>query len=361
MISIAIPDFRGGGAERVVIDLAREFNNLGHIVEFILMNARGEFLDEARLDFSVVELGVQNIRQIPLPLAKYLNSRAPDVLIANMWPLTSAVVLARLLSKAKTRLLLVEHAVLSRQYASWGGMHNLAMRASMWLTYRMADRVAAVSDGAARDIARLAGLTDGLVEVLHNPIPRREKSSKQRLDWCDEFWGCAPGGRILTVGRLKEEKNHSLLIRAFSKLARNNARLMILGAGDAASLSRLASDSGVAGRVLFPGFHIDPSPFYQTADLFVLSSDYEGFGNVIVEALSFGVPVVSTDCEYGPDEILGHGRFGTLVPVRNPEALAAAMDCALNTPVDRSLLMNRADDFAPEIAARKYLRVLGLS
>ena len=145
-------------------------------------------------------------------------------------------------------------------------------------------------------------------------------------------------------------------------LARPDARLVLLGQGqNEAMLRALADELGIADRVIFAGFHPDPSPFYATADLFVLSSDYEGFGNVIVEALSFGLPVVSTDCPSGPAEILGNGRWGRLVPVGDAAALAGAMREALASPVDREALKRRAADFSPEIAARKYLDLLGLA
>ena len=171
MISFLLPDLSGGGAERISIDLARAFATRGHDVEFILMHATGDFLPEARREFSVVDLGVQNTRAVPRPLARYLRARRPEALIAHMWPLTSVSVIGRALSAQKCPLLLVEHSSLSIQYASWGRLHNLAMRASMTATYRWADRVAAVSEGAANETARLAGLPNSRVTVLHNPIP----------------------------------------------------------------------------------------------------------------------------------------------------------------------------------------------
>ena len=131
------------------------------------------------------------------------------------------------------------------------------------------------------------------------------------------------------------------------------------GAGRDALLS-LAQELGVADRVILAGFHPDPTPFYKTADLFVLSSDYEGFGNVIVEALACGTPVVSTDCPSGPGEILDGGRFGRLVPVDDAEAMAEAMHAALDAPADPGALKHRAADFLPELAARKYLDLLDL-
>lgn len=361
MIAILLPDLRGGGAERVSVDLAHAFKEIGHNVEFVLMNAEGDFLPEASQNFFVTDLRVRKARLAPMPLARYLRDRRPEALIANMWPLTSVAVFGRMLSMMETRLLLVEHNTLSNQYGSWGASHNLLMKASLLTTYRWADRVAAVSEGAACDTARLAGLATGRVAVVHNPIPQRAEPSLEARAAAERLWRCPPGQRVLTVGSLKDQKNHPLLLRAFAAVSRRDALLMILGGGDDGALRCLAADMGIADRVIFAGFHADPSPFYATADLFVLSSDYEGFGNVIVEALSFGVPVVSTACPSGPAEILENGRWGRLVPVGDADALARAIEAALSTPADREVLKRRAADFAPEIAARKYLDLLGLS
>ena len=158
------------------------------------------------------------------------------------------------------------------------------------------------------------------------------------------------------------QKNHPLLLRAFARLAHRDARLMLLGQGqNEAMLRALAGELGIADRVIFAGFHSDPSPFYATADLFVLSSDREGLPTVLIEALSFGLPPVSTDCPSGPAEILGNGRWGRLVAVGDADALADEMDEALAATVDCEALKCRAADFSPEIAARKYLDLLGLA
>jgi len=362
MISLLLPDLRGGGAERVMVDLAREFGRLGHTVEFVLMQATGDFLPEVQRDFEIVDLASPRTRKVPTALARYLRNRRPDALIANMWPLTSAAVVGKALSQQRCCLLLVEHNTLTQQYAAWGALHTLLLSASMAGTYRFADRIAAVSEGSATDTARLARVASDRVTVLHNPIPQRPMPSPEARAFVDAMWACPPGQRILTVGSLKDQKNHPLLLHAFAAMARPDARLMLLGQGDnEAALRALASDLGIADRVIFAGFHPDPSPFYATADLFVLSSDYEGLPTVLIEALSFGLPVVSTDCPSGPAEILEGGRFGRLVPVGGAHVLARAMEGALVAPVDREALIRRAADFAPEIAARKYLDLLGLT
>lgn len=362
LITIALPDLRGGGAERVSLDLAHTIADRGHTVEFVLMKAIGDFLPRATNRFEVVDLQASKVRSVPVPLAHYLAAKQPDVLIANMWPLTSAAVIARALSRSSCRLLLVDHNAMSKQYESWGRIQNLLMRISMYATYRMANCVAGVSEGVAADIELLARFSPGRVAVLHNPIPLREWPSENARRKAEIVWNSSQGKRILAVGSLKDQKNHSLLLRAFGRLPDSATTLMILGEGKNEPILRtLAKSLGVADRVIFAGFHADPSPFYATADLFVLSSDYEGLPTVLIEALSFGLPVVSTDCPSGPAEILENGRWGRLTPVGDAEALARAMDEALSTPVDREALKRRAADFSPEIAARKYLDLLGLS
>ncbi|SHL76545.1 Glycosyl transferases group 1 [Paracoccus solventivorans] len=211
-------------------------------------------------------------------------------------------------------------------------------------------------------MASLSFMTPSRMTTIHNPVRVLPSPAADALDQADALWGVPPGRRILTVGNLKEVKNHPLLLRSFAQIGDAQARLMILGqGGNEGKLRALAEELGIIGRVIFAGFHADPAPFYASADLFVLSSDYEGFGNVIVEALSFGLPVVSTDCPSGPAEILDGGRFGRLVPVGDAAALARAMAAALAEPADQVLLKRRAADFSPEIAARSYLSALGLT
>lgn len=361
LISILLPDLNGGGAERVMIDLARAIVAHGYKVEFVLMRIKGEFLHETQAEFSIVDLGTQRVRGVAFALSKYLSKRKPCALIANMWPLTSTAVLGRILSGHKCKLMLVEHSILSHEYASWGRLHNRIMSLVIAVTYRICDVVVAVSEGSAKDVAYLAALAQDRVKVVYNPIPQHAIPDIHKIELVEKFWNCERGQRILTVGSLKLEKNHFLLLRAFALLSNKDARLIFLGKGkNELKLRDLAKELDIINRVIFAGFHTDPSPFYATADLFVLSSDYEGFGNVIVEALSFGLPVVSTDCPSGPKEILDNGYFGRLVPVGNSCHLAQAMATALNETVDTERLKRRASDFTPEIAARKYLKLLKL-
>lgn len=359
-ITILLPDLHGGGAERVNLDLAYEFTRLGHSVSFVLMQATGEYLPEAHAQFMVHDLGVARARQVPFALARYLREHHPDALLVAMWPLTTIVPVAARLSGFRGHILVSEHNTLSVQYSNRGPAHRIALRASMALGYRFADARVGVSEGVVQDIAKLAHMPVELFSAIHNPVASRPAPGRETLATTEKLWGVREGRRILTVGSFKAQKNHPLLLHAFAKFAQpSGARLMFLGTGAGETMLRsMANQLGIADHVIFAGFHTDPTPFYMTANLFALSSDYEGFGNVIVEALACGTPVVSTDCPSGPAEILENGRLGTLVPVNDAAALAAAMGASLSSQHDTEALKRRAADFAPELAAERYLELL---
>lgn len=357
-IVILLPDLRGGGVERIRIVLAHEFARQGHRVEFALMRTRGELLAEAQAAFSVVDLNCTRARSLPRVLSRYVRESRPDGLLAAMWPLTVMAPLMRFIGD-RCNIVVSEHNNLTAQYGSWGRLHRIALQGSMAVSYRLAHARVGVSAGVCDDISALSGLPRSMFEVIHNPVPPRPIPDARSLERVDTFWAAPRGARIVTVGSMKAQKNHLLLLRAFAKIGRPDAKLMFVGTGTGeADLRALAAELGVVNRVVFAGFHPDPTSFYRTADLFVLSSDYEGFGNVIVEALACGTPVVSTDCPSGPAEILENGKYGHLVPVRDPQALVDAMRESLAVPHDPAILKQRASDFAPAIAAKRYLELL---
>jgi glycosyltransferase involved in cell wall biosynthesis len=197
------------------------------------------------------------------------------------------------------------------------------LKASIALTYPLANARVAVSIGVADDLAALSGISRCSISVIYNPLPTRPEALTDDAE-AEAVWRGWRGPRIINVGRFKAQKNHALLIRAFKRvLAEHDARLLILGTGELfEATAAVARAEGVADKVLMPGVVLNPTPYYRSSDLFVLSSDYEGFGNVIIEALACGVPVVSTNCRSGPSEILEHGRYGRLVPVGDEKALA---------------------------------------
>ncbi len=228
-----------------------------------------------------------------------------------------------------------------------------------WI-YPWADALIAVSNGVADDLSKTIGVDREKIRVVFNPSI--DASNRPGLDVSPnhEWFGQPKVPVIVAAGRLNPQKDFETLIRAFALVReRRKARLLILGEGpERQSLEFLVSSLGLEQDVVLPGYTDDPLPYFCEASLFVMSSIYEGFPNVLVEALACGAPVVCTDCESGPREILQDGRLGPLVPIKNPDRLAEAITQVLDAPGDREARLRRADDFTVEETARRYLSVL---
>ena len=359
-ICIILPDLRGGGAERLHVNLAHEWVRRGFTVEFVLMNRVGELLEIIHPDVCVSELKVKRSRFLLLPLRTYLKERRPDVVIAAMWPITVVTVLAWVLSGRHGRVFVSDHSHMSISAVQELKVPVVFLGASMRLIYPLATGIIVVSKGVRDDICKLSGISPSHFSVIYNPAAIGSSRGKFSADARVGLWGAGFRFHVVAVGTLKAQKDHSTLIKAFALIAdRINAKLTIIGDGPLRSeLEGLVRELGIGARVALPGFTIDPSPWYQTADLFVLSSRWEGFGNVIVEALECGLPVVSTDCPSGPSEILEDGRFGELVPVESPAELAAAIERSLEGDHDREVLVSRARDFSVAKVASEYLSLI---
>ncbi|MCK8463450.1 glycosyltransferase [Aliiroseovarius sp. S1339] len=353
-LAFLLPDLRGGGAERVMLTLASEFANLGYAPHFLLARAEGELLDQAQnAGFPVTNLKADRLRGVASPLRRWLRQNEPFALIPAMWPLTSIAVWAA--RGMKVPVITTDHATLSDQYASKGFPHRLALRTSIRATYPLAQANVSVSTGAARDLETLGLLPNHSVTVIHNPIAP-PTTPTGRADW-----PAKAQHRVLSVGSLRWQKDFPTLLHAFRHLLDQgcDAELVILGDGpDLAMLTEIVQSLDLAQRVTLPGFSSDTGAYYATADLFALCSRSEGFANVIVEALSHGLPVVATDCPHGPAEILSNGKCGTLVPVQDAAALAQAMAAALHAPHDPDTSRRRAKDFAPSVAVQKFHTLL---
>lgn len=355
-VAILLPDLRPGGAEKLHVDLATEWEKIGVKTVFILRKRQGSLLDSLPVSSSIVELKADRVRNVLLPLIKYLKENPPDALLAAMWPLTVIAPIAAKLAGFKGRVIVSEHSPLSIAYARKGRLHNKLMGLTMRLAYRMASARVGVSCGVAEDMAVLSGMARSNVSVINNPAALGIRDQYMPNPYAAQD---AITPIILSVGTLKQVKRHDLLIRAFSMLPKTlGARLYILGDGlESDSLKKLVCSLGLEGLVTFAGFVRNTGPWYAHANLFVLSSDYEGFGNVIVEAMEYGLSVVSTDCPVGPREILGNGKFGRLVAPNNAEALASAMLESLEKPSDPAVLKKRALDFSLEFIAEKYVQI----
>lgn len=358
-ISILLPDLRGGGVERIRLVLAREFVLAGHTVEFLLMQSRGELLVEAEQAFSVVDLKCTRVRKLSFPLARYLRRRRPDVLLAGMWPLTGIASQTARFSSPKTRVIVSEH-VDFRFTPSLKKFEKKVLKKIGHIIYSPAHRIVAVSHGVADSLRESVGIPGKKITVIHNPVRPVMIGTISRDDkTLLETW-LKSSIRLIAVGALKEQKRFDVLLKALANMSSyNDAELLILGEGQLrAKLEQQAEELGLSERVHMPGFRENVHDYFTHASCFVLSSSWEGFGNVVVEALSVGCAVVSTDCPSGPREILNDGRFGKLVPVGDHKALSEAIEESVLKPYSVEVLVSRANDFLPSSKAAEYLTIM---
>jgi glycosyltransferase involved in cell wall biosynthesis len=328
------------------------------------MRAEGDLLDLVPEAVRLVDLKVDRLRRVSFPFVRYLVRERPDAVLIYMWPLTALCAVLCRLSLVTSRVLVCDHNTLSVAYKHFGRFSNgrfskLMLRASLAIAYRFAHARITVSRGVAEDLASLSGIPQSKFDVIYNPIVIWDGTTSCEVNE-KSIWGTTVERRIIAVGSLKPQKNYPLLLDAFAKVCETRlAKLLILGDGPLKGhLERMVAARGLAGKVIFHGFTKNPFPYYLSADLFVLSSDYEGLPTVLVEALSCGLRVVSTDCPSGPREILADGRYGELVPCGDPEALADAMDRAFDGIYDAEVLKKRAREFEPQVAAKSYLAKL---
>jgi glycosyltransferase involved in cell wall biosynthesis len=357
-LAFLLPDMRGGGAERVALTLIKAFVARGYSVDLLLMRANGELLPLVPAEVDIIDLGVTRIRGAVRPVARYLARAKPVALHISMWPLTIAGVLAGMVGRSGARIIVTDHSALSKQYGGGGNWHRRFLRWSMRWLYPRADARVVVAAETAKDLSDLSGLPLQSFEVIHNPV--EPPSSAIAVPDIELLWGGETGRRILNVGRMTAEKNQILLLEAFAKLSANSeVRLTILGDGPLRSeLEKRARDLGIADRVKMPGFIIDPTPYYRSADLFALSSNFEGYPLVLIEALRCGLPIVSTDCVSGPAEILRNGEFGCLTPCNDPDALADAMRGELAAPTNTKRLEARAEFLSGAHTTARYLELM---
>lgn len=352
---IYLPDLSGGGAERLHARLMPYFSEIGFDVTFLLDRARGELMEPVKqAGARIVSLGAtRQINALP-KLVRFLKAEKPDILVANMEHMNVMAVLARRLAGVCTRIVVTQHNTFSEQVKRPSWQFRILPLLYRW-AIPYAERIIAVSKGVADDLATASGVPRNRIDVIYNGV-LTEDFEVRAAKKPDHPWFSEDVPVVLAMGRLVEQKDFATLIKAFAVVAeRMPARLIILGEGPLRQeLENMVGDLGLEQSVAMPGFSENAIAAIDRARLFVLSSRFEGFGNVVAEALACGTPVVSTDCPHGPAEILENGYYGALVPVGNTSALAEAILGALVQPWDSASLRKRGSFFSVAACARSY-------
>lgn len=354
-------NLRGGGAERALVNILNHLDRAHFEPHLALYQEEGVFLRDLASDVPVYEIQPQDLSFLQRnwvrirAVKRVCEQIQPALVMSVLWQANIVTLLSDAVLGLGCPVLTNEQNPPAEKLA------HIWQRHVYWplarLAYQRAARVVTISAGIASQFRRLLSVAEHKLVIIPNPISLqdiRTQSAQQRPR------DIRTHPRLIAVGSMKKQKNYPLLLRAFSRLTQEeSAHLYILGDGPERSrLEELIDALDLAPLVRLVGFRENPFVYLRQADLFVLSSDYEGFGNVLVEAMALGVPVVSTDCPYGPREILVDGEYGVLVPPRDADALAAAILSLLRQPSRRRKLaaagQKRAADFAIEAIVPQY-------
>jgi glycosyltransferase involved in cell wall biosynthesis len=359
-IAFFLPSVRGGGAQRVIVNLVQGITERGIPVDVVLATAQGVFLGQLPAAARLVDLGAGRLVRSLLPLARYLRRERPRYLVSSMSHANLIALWAARLAGQATPVMVTVHNTMSQSTPERGGLGGALSSRLLRMFYPWASSVVAVSRGAADDLARTSGLPREQVEVVYNPVITPEVLAQARQEPGHPWLSAGELPVILGVGRLTRQKDFPTLIRAFAEVRRQRpARLIILGEGEErAELEALIGQLGVAADVALPGFRDNALAYMAKSAVFVLSSAWEGLPTVLIEALAAGTRVVSTDCPSGPREILQGGRLGAMVPVGDAPALTLAIAAALDRSVD-SVPSEALKPFTLDAAVDHYLQLIG--
>jgi glycosyltransferase involved in cell wall biosynthesis len=358
----------GGGAERAAAIIAEGLNQRHSVVVMTFHSLSAYPWTGRRIDLGLpYDPAPAPFTKVRRFLTKFsairriLDQERPDVVLAFSEGPTLAAIATCMFVRTRVSVVAVAQ---NRPLAAHRGLYRKLYGLIARLAYKRASSIVSLSEGVAEEFEHLFRLEPNSVVVIPNPVDTRFVSERSRepLDESVSELGDVP--ILLTAGRLEAQKNHALLLRAFARVRDEvEAQLLIAGTGRLQGrLERLAVDLGVRSDVRFLGWVNNPFSLMKRATVFVLSSNFEGLGNVILEALACGCPVISTDCPFGPADILAKSEAGILVPVGDERALANALLDLLRDPHKRRLLSERgrrrARDFEASTIVEQYERTL---
>lgn len=356
-VALYIPSLIGGGAERVFVNLAEQFVKRGVRVALVVSSSKdGCYSVPDGVEF--FDLKSSSMLRSVIPFFCFCRSWKPSAVLSGLtW--TNFVAIVAWMLCPTFKVFISEHNSINHWYlkdrdlVSKGLIWRAVTRALIFLLYPFATGCIAVSKGVESEFRRLSPFSSNKWISIGNPVAFSNSEKVTAIDFCGPY--------ILGAGALVHQKGFEFLVRSFKVVLNSfpELRLVIVGEGPLRSeLESLAQELGIAESVHFPGFVSNVGAYYASAKLFALSSVAEGFGNVLVEAMSFGVPVVSTDCPHGPREILDGGVYGRLVPPGDSDALADAIVSTLRDAVDSNRLVERADEFSPDRVSSRYLNCI---
>jgi glycosyltransferase involved in cell wall biosynthesis len=332
---IILPRLDTGGAEKVMMMLADNIDRSVFKIFFVVLDKQGVFAEYTNPHIEIIDLKCKRVRYSILKIRQIIAKVNPEVVLSTLGHLNLLIMLIRFMLPKGIKFIAREASIPSFQ-------NNMEKHSSIFnvlypLLYKKFDLIICQSKAMANDLNQHFGIPMNKLSVINNPV--NYDSIREYMNMKIDDIPRADK-MLVTVGRLSKEKGYDYLLKAVSLLRDRSIRLMILGDGpEYDDLSRLADDLGIQKRVHFMGFQHNPHAYVKKADVFVLSSRYEGFPNVVLESFACGIPVVAFDCPGGTSEIVRDGFNGFLVPPEDCEMLAQAIEKAFTFHFDRDTII----------------------
>lgn len=322
------PNLKGGGAERVISILANLSDNSNYDITIILAHAEGPYLKDINSSINIIDLKLEKISHTLQYLIRFLRSNKPDILFSSHIHSSIIAIWAVKLARVTTHTIIRQPTMLKPTLHKKETLKSKVVNKIFCKTIALADTIVVTNKAMYDEFLLLTNINSQKIHIIPNPVPidRIKDKSLEMVDhpWLQENKKIPV---ILSAGRLVEVKDFKTLLRAIKQLNRTTrARLIILGEGPLKDeLKSYINQLNIEHLVDMPGFKTNPYSYMKNADVYVMSSLWEGFPNSLIESMACGTTVVSTDCEGGAAEILDFGQYGALVPVGNHIEMAGAI------------------------------------
>ena len=354
-------NLNGGGAERVIANIANGYVVAGHEATILLGKEEGIYFDMLDKRVKIVELGAITLLDYCRYLPKFLKKNSFSHVITASDYISCAAIFAKFVHKIKVTVIATLHYDLPSQLKVLPKLNCIWLKLINKMIIVNADKIIAVSTGVASGFISILGRTPKHLAVIYNPVfddNIYELAKEEVIDFSNRI-KCQH--QLVCIGRLDIGKNQKLLVEAVNILSQKGYQLLVYLIGEGSqrnNLQALVNKYDLQKSIRLIGFQNNPFKYLSKSDLLVSSSNYEGLPTTLVEALALGINVVSTDCPSGPNEILEHGKYGFLCPVEDPLLLSDAIERALKTPIDSAILKQRAQAFSIPASIQKYLDVI---
>lgn len=362
-LAVLISFSGSGGVEASFVNLLAEFVNYPIEIDLLLIKEQGPFVDSIPKQLNRTKFKASSAILCIPELTTYLKNNHPDALLVAKDRAARAAIIAKKLSGSKTPITVSLGTNLSASFQNKSKLQRWFRTAPMQMFYKHVNKVIGVSQGVCDDLVKVAQIPSTKTITIDNPVitPKMLELAQQPLDF--QWLKDSRYKVIIGVGRLGEQKDFKTLINAFSIGYKTHPglRLVILGEGKyRQQLELQVAALQISESVYFAGFVENPFKWIGKADVFALSSRWEGSGNVLTEAMALGIPVVSTDCPSGPSKMLQGGKLGTLVPIGDHVALSKAIIDTLNNALPPNTLKNGVKSYWASESAKHHLQALNL-